>query len=213
MGAFGILFLEDGNIEYLGRTDNQVKIHGYRIELEEIETYINQFDGIKQSIVIALEKSESEKILEAFYTSEDNIESRDISNYLSTKLPSYMVPSIYKQVQEFIQTANGKIDRKKVTECIEIKNSDTEFQFAIYDKLTDIQAKIFKVILSNLNKDFLVSMSLDTYFSNVALDSLSFIKMVVDLESTFNFEFDDEMLSIVQFPTIWTMIKYVESKI
>ena len=54
-------YLPDGNIEYLGRIDNQVKIRGHRIELEEIETHINQFDGINQSIVTVVEMSETDK--------------------------------------------------------------------------------------------------------------------------------------------------------
>lgn len=73
-------YLEDGNLEYLGRTDNQVKIRGYRIELEEIESHLNQLEGINQSVVIALEASETDKILQAFYTSDNNINSKEISD-------------------------------------------------------------------------------------------------------------------------------------
>lgn len=67
-------YLPDGDLQYLGRTDNQVKIRGHRIELEEIETHLNQFEGINQSVVIATEKSETDKVLEAFYTSDNHID-------------------------------------------------------------------------------------------------------------------------------------------
>ena len=61
-------YLPDGDLEYLGRTDNQVKICGHRIELEEIESHLNQIDGIHQAVVIASEISETNKMLQAFYT-------------------------------------------------------------------------------------------------------------------------------------------------
>lgn len=204
-------FLREGNIEYLGRVDNQVKIRGYRIELEEIESYINQIDGIMQSIVVVQEKNEFEKALEAFYTSEIDIDPRNISNYLSTKLPSFMIPVKYKRVQNFFHTENGKIDRKRAIECIEIKAS--KFLPFNTSDLTDVQKRAFKTILSNINGEQLDNISLDTHFSQIGIDSISFIKVIVDLESEFDFEFDDEMLQFMRFPTIRRMIEYVESKV
>lgn len=206
-------YLQNGNLEYLGRIDNQVKINGYRIELEEIESYINKFSGIRQSIVTVLEKNETEKVLEAFYTSENNIDSEDISNYLSTKLPAYMIPAIYKRVQEFIETANGKIDRKKVFECVEIKSDEITSYSSVSNKLTDTEKRIFKVILSNVQEDPADFITVDTKFSSTGIDSISFIKTIVALEEEFGFEFDDDMLYIDKFPSIQTMIEYVESKI
>ena len=91
-GDFG-RYLEAGNLEYLGRIDNQVKIRGYRIELEEIEQHLNQFKGIKQSVVVVTETNEVDKILEAFYTSDESIDSWSIANFLFSKLPSYMIVS------------------------------------------------------------------------------------------------------------------------
>lgn len=202
-------YLENGDLMYLGRTDNQVKIRGYRIEVEEIESYLNQFKGIKQSVVIALEKSKTDKILQAFYTSENNINAKEISDYLSRKIPLYMIPSIYKRVKGFVETANGKIDRKRILECI-VMNCD---EAVASDDLTDIQKKAFEVIVSNLKKISLDNVSLDTDFSSVGLDSITFITMIVSLEDEFDFEFDDEMLLITKFPTIRAMIEYIKTKI
>jgi amino acid adenylation domain-containing protein len=206
-------YLENGNLEYLGRTDNQVKIRGYRIELEEIESHLNQFERIKQSVVIALETNENEKILQAFYTSEGGINTKDISDYLSTKLPSYMIPSIFIRVEEFIQTSNGKIDRKRVLECIEIKSDEILSQNSDFVELNGIQKRAFEVIIENLSEKKLDDILFDMDFISVGLDSITFIKIVVALEGEFDFEFDDEMLLITKFPTIKSMIEYVESKI
>ena len=205
-------YLPDGNLEYLGRTDNQVKIRGHRIELEEIEACLNQFEGIKQSVVIVLETSEMDKVLEAFYTSHNHIETKDILSYLSLKLPDYMIPAIFKRVENFIQTENGKIDRKKVLECIEINEENSSSKDWNTIELNDTQTKIFQVIESNLNSE-IGNVTLETDFSHVGVDSITLVKIVVALESEFDFEFDDEMLLITAFPTIKSMIDYVETKI
>ncbi len=205
-------YLPDGDLEYLGRTDNQVKIRGHRIELEEIETHINQFVGIKQSIVIALETGENDKVLEAFYTSDSRINSKDIIEYLSSKLPSYMIPVVFKHVENFIQTANGKIDRKRVLECIEIKPDTITLQNLASD-LNAIQKKALSIIESNLEAKITDEISLDTDFTSIGVDSITFIKVIVALEVEFDFEFDDEMLLITKFPTIKTMVEYIESKV
>ncbi len=206
-------YRDDGNLEYLGRTDNQVKVRGYRIEPEEIESHLNQFEGVNQSVVIALETSDTDKILQAFYTSANNINAKEISDYLSTKIPAYMIPSIFKRVEEFIQTANGKIDRKMVLECVEIEPADVMFEISVSDGLTNTQKRAFEVIVSNLKEKSLDNVSFDTDFSSVGLDSITFITTIVALEGEFDFEFDDEMLLITKFPTIRSMVEYVESKV
>lgn len=204
--------LPNGDLEYLGRTDNQVKIRGHRIELEEIEACLNRFGGIKQSVVIALETSETDKVLEAFYTSNSHIETKNIISYLSLKLPDYMIPTIFKRVENFIQTPNGKIDRKRVLECIEINEENSFSKDWNTIELNNVQTKIFQVIAPNLNSE-IGDVTLETGFSDAGVDSITFIKIVVALESEFGFEFDDEMLLITAFPTIKSMIEYVETKV
>ena len=206
-------YLPNGNLEYIGRTDNQIKIRGHRVELEEIETHLNQFAGIKQSIAIALETSEIDKVLQAFYTSDIDIDSKDIIQYLSSKLPSHMIPAIFKRVENFVQTANGKIDRKKVFECVEIKVDSDMAEDMNCDEMTVVQKKALEVIVSNLDAKLSGEILLDTDFASVGIDSITFIKIVVALEGEFDFEFDDEMLLITKFPTVRTMISYVESKV
>lgn len=205
-------YLPDGDLQYLGRTDNQVKIRGHRIELEEIETHLNQFEGINQSVVIATEKSETDKVLEAFYTSDNHIDTKDIISYLSLKLPDYMIPAIFKRVENFIQTPNGKIDRKRVLECIEINEENSLSKDWNTIELNDTQRKIFQVIASNLNPE-IGDVTLETGFSDASVDSITFVKIVVALEGEFGFEFDDEMLLITAFATIKSMIEYVEMKV
>lgn len=203
--------LSDATLEYLGRTDNQVKIRGHRIELEEIETHLNQFKGVKQSIVFPIERSETNKILGTFYTSDINISEKDMIRYLSEQLPEYMIPAVFKRVESFPQTFNGKVDRAKVLDCVEIKEK-TETDL-VGDNLTDSQKKILGVLQASIDEKIVNGISLDADFSSVGMDSISFIKIVVALECEFNFEFDDERLLIDAFPTIKSMIEYVDAKI
>jgi amino acid adenylation domain-containing protein len=203
---------ENKDVVCLGRIDNQIKIRGYRVEPEEIEAHLNQIAGIKQSVVIALETNKIDKILGVYYVSEINIDSKDIVNYLSAKLPSYMIPSVFKRVEKFIENANGKIDRKKVLECTEVKSGDAIPDISVSDELNDVQKKAFKVIIANLSEKVSDNVSLDMDFNSIGLDSITFIKIIVALECEFDFEFDDEMLLITKFPTVKSMVEYVESK-
>ena len=206
-------FLPDGNLTYLGRMDNQVKVRGHRIDLEEIETYLNQFQGIKQSVVVALELSDTDKLLYAYFTSDIEINNKVIKDFLAQKLPEYMIPVEYKRLEEFAYTANGKIDRNKVSECIEIKSDKGSPEVLASKELTNMQKKIFNIIISNLSEKVSGNAYVNTDFASVGLDSITFIKIIVALEGEFDFEFEDEMLLITKFPTIKSMIDYVESKI
>lgn len=204
--------LPDGDLEYLGRTDNQVKIRGHRVELEEIESHLNQIDGIHQAVVIALETSETNKMLQAFYTSDITFDQKEISDYLSLKLPEYMIPVIFKRVENFVLTGNGKIDRKRVLECVEIKVGDVRPEETNPVDLNDIQRKAFEVIKSTLDSKT-GNVTIDTTFGETGVDSITFVTLVVALEGEFDFEWDDDMLLITAFSTIKSMIEYVESRV
>lgn len=205
-------YLSNGVLECLGRIDNQVKLRGHRIELEEIEFYLNQFEGIKQSIVTIQEINANDRILSAFYTSETILDSQEINSFLASKLPSYMIPNKFTHVEAFFLTPNGKIDRKRILECTEVKTDPTvDLDYAA--TLNDIQKKAFEVIISDLDVKVLNNISLDSDFSSIGIDSINFIRLIVALENEFNFEVDDEMLLSSAFPTIRTMIEYVEAKV
>ncbi|CAA7392461.1 non-ribosomal peptide synthetase [Chryseobacterium fistulae] len=111
-----VRFLSDGNLQYIGRNDFQVKIRGYRIELGEIENGLLSYAGIRQSIVLAKEHSSGLKYLVGYYVSDTEVNSEDLSVYLSGLLPEYMVPSTYVHLESLPLTINGKLDRKALPE-------------------------------------------------------------------------------------------------
>ncbi|WP_162034195.1 non-ribosomal peptide synthetase, partial [Chryseobacterium potabilaquae] len=109
-------YLPGGDLEYIGRNDFQVKIRGFRIELGEIENGLLSYEGIRQSIVLAKENSSGLKYLVGYYVSDTEVNTDDLSLYLSGLLPEYMVPSVYVHLEELPLTINGKLDRRALPE-------------------------------------------------------------------------------------------------
>jgi amino acid adenylation domain-containing protein len=105
-------YLEDGSIECLGRIDDQVKLHGFRIELGEIETALSEIDGIGRAVVVLREDKPGHPRLAAYYMGPQEQAPDILRQSLLSKLPEYMVPSVYMRLQNFPLTPNGKLDRK-----------------------------------------------------------------------------------------------------
>ena len=204
--------LQNGDYECLGRIDNQVKIRGYRIELEEIERNINQYPAILQSVVRVIDLGESDKRLDAFYISDQFVDENKLKQFLLQKLPEYMVPVKYIPIKEFVYLPNGKIDRRGFNNldalCSAITNDNIND-----DLLSNGQQIIFDTIKANFDEEQFSNISLDTEMLSVGIDSITFITIIVSLEEKFGFEFDNEMLLITAFPTIKSMVDYVELKI
>jgi amino acid adenylation domain-containing protein len=104
-------YLADGSIEFLGRIDHQVKIRGFRIELGEIETILNQHPAVCQVVVTAREDAPGEKRLVAYVVSKQTVSIIELRDFLSTKLPEYMIPSAFVLLESLPLTPNGKLDR------------------------------------------------------------------------------------------------------
>jgi amino acid adenylation domain-containing protein len=106
-------YLPDGNIEYLGRIDNQVKLRGFRIELGEIDKLLTQHPAVEQALAVVREDSQGDKRLVAYVVGEENALSSDrLREYVKQSLPEYMVPSAFVPLPSFPLTANGKVDRR-----------------------------------------------------------------------------------------------------
>jgi amino acid adenylation domain-containing protein len=105
-------YLTDGNIEYHGRCDHQVKVRGFRIELGEIEAALKTHPAILQTVVIARDDARSEKQLVAYLVAKETMPAIDeLRAFLRRKLPDYMVPSAFLALESLPLTASGKVDR------------------------------------------------------------------------------------------------------
>lgn len=114
-----VKWLPDGNLAFLGRKDHQIKLRGYRIELEEIENSISSFSENIIQTVVAVKKSNNEDILVAYYTGHENVDKIDLRKYLEKQLPVYMIPSFFIKVEKIPLTPNGKINKEALTEISE----------------------------------------------------------------------------------------------
>ncbi|HEU5381967.1 MAG TPA: amino acid adenylation domain-containing protein, partial [Ktedonobacteraceae bacterium] len=111
-------YLPDGSIEYLGRNDFQVKVHGYRIELEEIEAALLQHPAVGACVVAAVDGNMGNRQLAAYLIprSEQAPGVEELRHFLEKTLPAYMIPAFFVLLQEFPLTPNGKVDRKALPE-------------------------------------------------------------------------------------------------
>jgi len=109
-------WLPDGNIEYLGREDHQVKIRGLRIELGEIENTIQGYPGIADCVVTTKQYSESIILIVAYIVCKQDVDPAALKQHLQRYLPEYMVPSHFEKIGQVPLTANGKADRKALPE-------------------------------------------------------------------------------------------------
>ncbi|WP_160710767.1 non-ribosomal peptide synthetase [Chitinophaga solisilvae] len=105
-------WLPDGNIEFLGRIDDQVKVRGFRIELGEIENVLPQYDAIEQAAVVVKADAGGNRRLVAYLVVRPEFDREAMSTWLKGILPEYMIPSFFITLDEMPLTPNGKIDRK-----------------------------------------------------------------------------------------------------
>lgn len=107
-------YLADGNIEYLGRIDNQVKIRGFRIELGEIEALLNAEVTVKAAVVLADNDHQGSKRIVAYIVSSENgsLKAKDLRSSLAKRLPEYMIPGLFIEIEELPLTNSGKVNLK-----------------------------------------------------------------------------------------------------
>jgi amino acid adenylation domain-containing protein len=111
-----VRYRPDGDIEFLGRIDNQVKVRGFRIELGEIETVLANHEAVGSAVVVARGEGAEAELAAYVITRGIPVSSGSLRRYLTSKLPAYMVPSTVTALAEFPLTPNGKIDRKALPE-------------------------------------------------------------------------------------------------
>lgn len=171
-------YRNNGEIMCLGRCDNQVKIRGLRIELEEIENEILNFENIDNCVVVKKISQEGHEFLCAYFTSSSKINVNNVRGLLQSKLPKYMVPQYFVELDEIPYTPNGKIDRKKLPmPNIETKNKEIILPRNDTDK-----------ILIDLLKDMInvQNIGIEDSFFELGGDSLTAINLCTKIYSKFN---------------------------
>ncbi len=149
-------YLPDKNIEYIGRIDNQVKLRGFRIELEEIETQLEQHPQIKQAVVEVRDETNSQRLVVYLVSREQPPATSELRSYLQEKLPQYMVPGIFVFLDSFPLTPNGKIDRRAlpIPEITSDRKLSVTPRNQIESTLVDIWTEVLQVDNIGIDDNF-----------------------------------------------------------
>eukprot|EP00833_Pecoramyces_ruminatium_P000569 jgi/Orpsp1_1/1174601/evm.model.c7180000050709.1 len=196
----------NGEIDYLGRIDFQVKINGQRVELGDIESKILEIQEIQQCVVIDQKKETGEKYLVCYYiskASKEEISNKSIRKYLNEKLPRYMVPNYYIKINSFPLSSTGKLNRR----ALPIPNKEdfiTETYVAPKSKIEKVICKIFSDIF---NTDELEIGKMHDFY-DLGGDSLDAIRISLRIEKELNIKIN--IKDIMNNSMICELSKYIE---
>ncbi len=180
---------EDGTIDFCGRIDNQIKLHGYRIELNEISSVIMSYPNINKCNTTVI-KNKHNPYLVSYFTSDSKISINDLKSYMQNKLTFYMIPKFLIQIDAFPMTVNGKIDYKALP--IPSYKSDVVF----VAPRNSFEIKMSKILCNLLH---LKEISIDENFFDMGCDSITAIKLQIEaLKENIDISYSD----IFQYPTI-----------
>lgn len=166
---------DDGELEFIGRIDNQLKIRGFRIELGEIENHASKFTGICQAVA-AVVTVDGNDILCLYYTADHDIDKIALRDYLVHFLAEYMVPMAYMQLDNLPHLPNGKVDRQHLPVPKMQQNEAVAPE-------TDLEKQLFDLVQRQLgNKNFGVT----TDLISIGLTSLGAMRLSIAVGSKLN---------------------------
>lgn len=188
----------NGELVYIGRKDNQIKFHGLRIELDEITNKIMKISGIDNAVSV-IKKVNNIDCICSYIKTDTNLTEKKIKNFLAMKLPKYMIPTHIVFLDVFPITLNGKIDIKHLPDIILKENEFIPCS-------TNMEKAIEKILKHILNTK---SISLNSNFFDLGIDSLATIKLVSEIFSKLNLKITIQ--DVYTYPTIFDLAKYLET--
>jgi acyl-CoA synthetase (AMP-forming)/AMP-acid ligase II/acyl carrier protein len=151
----------DGTLEFLGRLDQQVKLRGFRIELEEVEAVLDRHPDVRTSVAAVREDANGERLLVGYVVLEaaSAVTTEALRRYLAASLPAYMVPAVVLPLDELPVTANGKLDRAAlpapgITRAAALADQYVAPQSPLEEQLADIWASLLPVDRIGVDDDF-----------------------------------------------------------
>ncbi len=172
-----VRFLSDGNIQYVGRRDMQVKVRGFRIELSEVEEVIRRFKDVKDVTVVAYDDAAGMKYLVAYVVSDTKIDVKKLNNFILNEKPSYMVPSITMQIDSIPLTQNQKVNKRALPKPEVVVNKEIKLP------QNKMEENIYDIIASVLgSKNF----GIDDDLFMIGINSISMVRLNVLLGKEFN---------------------------
>jgi len=195
-------WLTDGNIEFLGRLDNQIKIRGFRVEPGEIENRLSSHQEIKEAVVLVVdnENGSGDRLLCAYFTGSRELNLSELREYLARELPGYMIPAYFVQLEKMPLTPNGKLDRKALPEPRLKPGKEND---APVDRLEEQILEIWTGVLG-ISKN-VIGMHDD--FFHLGGHSLKATLLAARISKTFNVEFP--LTDVFTGPTIKEMAETI----
>jgi amino acid adenylation domain-containing protein len=189
-------YLPDGNLEFLGRIDQQVKVRGFRIELGEIETVLGQHPGLRDVVVQTREDSPGDQRLVAYLVVEEvpGPTTTELRSFLKERLPDYMVPSAFVVLDTLPLTPNGKVDRKALPAPEGFRPELESTYVAPRNEREHIIASVWQEVLK------LEKLGIHDNFFDLGGHSLLATQVVSLIESAFNIELS--LRTLFETPTV-----------
>ena len=199
-----VRYRSDGNIEFLWRIDQQVKIRGFRIELEEIETVISQHPGIRETAVVVREDRPGNKCLIAYlvYKQQPTLTITELRSFLKEKLPEYMVPSVFVQLETLPLTPNGKVDRRGLPVP---EQTRSELEIAYVAPRTPLEQQLAEIWLQVLG---LETVGIHDNFFDLGGHSLLITQLFSQVRDTFKVNLS--LRSLFKEPTVANVAEMIE---
>ena len=198
-----VRYLPDGNIEFLGRIDRQIKIRGYRIDPEEIEHAIKEHSVVRDAVVTVRGNSEKSNKLVAYLVldkkAEGNLDISEIRRYLKKKLPEYMRPSSFTVLDSIPLNTNGKVDYKSLPEPSEDIIEDDNY-VAPRNELEEKIASIWKETLE------ISRVGIDDNFFDLGGESFKAMSVVRKISPSLS------VIDLFKYPTIRELSDYISNK-
>lgn len=188
---------QDGMIEIIGRNDSQIKIHGYRIEIEEIEQLLLMVEEIQKASVVCVEQN-----LVTFVKAAKPVSIEHCMDMLMKKLPYYMIPSRIIQIDEMPMTLSGKTDLKKLEElAVKYGNESEHSEAKATNEEEELLVSVYQKILN------VEHVSIDDNFYSLGGDSIQAIRIISQLN-----DYDIKINDILRYPQIRRLAKVLKNK-
>ena len=197
-------WLPDGNLLFLGREDEQVKVRGYRIEVGEIEYHMKEHAAIQDAIVLAVKDGEGSNLLIAYYVSGQTTGDliTDLIGFLRTKIPFYMIPARFIRVDAIPLTAHGKVDRKLLSD-MSIENLEPGIPYVA--PRSNVEEKLLSIWMEVLGKE---RIGVKDDFFGLGGQSLKATKLLSRIAKVFGIDYDVELF--FNHPTIEDIAREIE---
>ena len=197
-------YLPDGNLQYLGRKDNQVKVRGFRIELGEIEAILAQHSAVTQAAVTVKTDESGNSRLIAYLVTESEVSSEEFKQFLGEQLPNYSIPSAYVVLDVLPLTPSGKLDRRSLPEP---QIARSELATAYTPPSSNLEQQIAAIWQNLLQVD---QVGIHDNFFDLGGHSLLLVQLRSRLEALLNRYIP--LVTLFQYPTINALATYLQQR-